>query len=71
MNTSRSGLIDEQALFEALRDRRIEGAALDVFDNEPPGKEYPLVTLDNVTLTPPHGGRIERCILQLTLPACR
>ncbi len=56
INTSRSGLVDEQALYEALRDRRIEGAALDVFNKEPPGKEYPLVLLDNVTLTPHMAG---------------
>lgn len=52
INSARSGLIDEEALYQALKQNKIAGAALDVFDKEPPGKDYPIVTLDNVTITP-------------------
>lgn len=56
INTSRSGLIDEEALYEALKNKKIAGAALDVFELEPPGKDHPLVTLENVTLSPHMAG---------------
>lgn len=52
INTARSGLVDEEALYEILKNKKIAGAAIDVFDKEPPGKDYPLVTLNNVTITP-------------------
>lgn len=51
INTSRGAVIDEQALAEALRNHRIAGAALDVFENEPHITET-LYKLDNVVLTP-------------------
>ena len=56
INTSRSSVADENALYEALKEKRIAGAALDVFNIEPPGKDYPLIGLDNVTLTPHMAG---------------
>ena len=52
VNVSRGGIFDEGALIDALRARRIAGAALDVYANEPPDGSNPLFGLDNVTLTP-------------------
>lgn len=51
INTSRGGLINEADLYDALKNGRIAGAALDVFDQEPPEKDNPLLKLDNVVLT--------------------
>jgi len=56
INTSRSSVADEKALYEALKSKKIAGAALDVFDVEPLGIDYPLVQLDNVTITPHMAG---------------
>jgi phosphoglycerate dehydrogenase-like enzyme len=52
VNTSRGPIVNEAALLEALRTRRIAGAALDVFDREPLPADHPLRQLDNVLLTP-------------------
>jgi D-3-phosphoglycerate dehydrogenase len=51
INTARAGLIKEDALFDLLKNRRIAGAALDVFWEEPISKDSPWLMLDNVTLT--------------------
>lgn len=51
-NTSRGGIIDEEALYEALKEHRIAGAGIDVFAVEPLSADSPLKTLDNVILTP-------------------
>ena len=56
INTSRAGLVDEKALCEFLKDKKIAGAFLDVFEDEPPGLDHPLVQLENVTLTPHMAG---------------
>ncbi len=52
INISRGGVVDQDALVEALRARRIAGAGLDVFTPEPLPPGHPLATLDNVVLTP-------------------
>ena len=52
INPSRGAVIDEDALVEALRARRIGGAALDVYSKQPLARDHPLLGLDNVILTP-------------------
>ena len=52
INTSRGGVIDEGALVRALKEGRIAGAALDVTDPEPPSGDNPLLSLENVIVTP-------------------
>ena len=52
INTSRGPIVDERALFEALRDKRIAGAALDVYAKEPLPLDDPIRGLDNVILLP-------------------
>ncbi|MGI6003890.1 MAG: phosphoglycerate dehydrogenase [Christensenellales bacterium] len=51
VNTARGGLIDEDALYDALKGGKLAGAAADVFSKEPPDKEAPLLSLDNFILT--------------------
>ncbi len=52
INTSRGPIIDEAALLAALRDKKIAGAGLDVFDTEPLPLDHPLRKMDNVVITP-------------------
>jgi len=52
INTSRGGIVDEAALIELLKEHKIKGAGLDVFDKEPLPLDSPLLQLDNVLLTP-------------------
>lgn len=52
INTARGPIVDERALYAALSERRIAGAALDVFEQEPIAADHPFVSLDNLILTP-------------------
>jgi D-3-phosphoglycerate dehydrogenase len=52
VNTSQGKVIDEKALNEALKSRKVSYAGLDVFEEEPPSKDNPLFKLNNTILTP-------------------
>ena len=68
INLARGGLVDEKALKKILLERRIAGAALDVFEVEPPvDKEFSL--MENVLITPHIGGSTEEAILAMGLAA--
>lgn len=56
VNTARAGLIEPNALYAALRDKKIAGAAIDAYDAEPLPADDPLTTLPNVVLTPHNAG---------------
>ncbi|MDR3048276.1 MAG: C-terminal binding protein [Elusimicrobiota bacterium] len=65
INTSRGGLIDTQALVEALKNKTIFGAGLDVFEQEPFPKDHPLCSFNNVVLTPHAGWYSEEAYAEL------
>ncbi len=52
INTARGAIVNEAALYKALTSKRIAGAALDVFEQEPAARDHPLFTLENIIVTP-------------------
>jgi phosphoglycerate dehydrogenase-like enzyme len=64
INTSRGPIVDERALIEVLRERRITGAALDVFDIEPLPTDHPFRSRENVLCTP-HIGYVSRDLYRI------
>jgi D-3-phosphoglycerate dehydrogenase len=62
INTSRGEVLDVNALAQALRDKKLAGAALDVFWPEPPEPNFPLLGMDNVLLTPHLAARTKSAI---------
>ena len=70
LNTSRGGIINEDALFDALSNRQIAGAAIDVFVGEPFDEPHRLGQLDNILLAPHAVGLTYECYRDLGVAAC-
>jgi D-3-phosphoglycerate dehydrogenase len=67
VNAARGGIIDEAALLEALDDGRVGGAALDVFAEEPPPPDHPLVRHERVVCTPHLGASTEQAQVNVAI----
>jgi len=63
INASRGPVVDQGALYRALRDHKIRGAGLDVFEKEPISEDDPLLGLDNLILSPHNLCHTDQCIL--------
>jgi D-3-phosphoglycerate dehydrogenase len=69
VNTARGGIVDEKALYDALKERRIAGAALDVFVEEPTPQNNPLLTLTNFIAAPHVAGVTREAVDRMGLVA--
>jgi len=67
INCSRGGIVDETALYQALQAKKLAGAAVDVFEQEP--YQGPLVELDNVLLTPHIGSYAKEARIKMEVDA--
>jgi D-3-phosphoglycerate dehydrogenase len=71
VNDARGEVVDEFALADAIKEKKIAGAALDVFAVEPPAKDHPLLGLENVVLTPHLGASTDEAQTAVSVDACK
>jgi len=71
INASRGGVVNETALIKALEDRKISGAGLDVFSEEPVPDDNPLLKLENVILTPHTAALTRECVVRMATEAAK
>ena len=71
INASRGDVVVEADLIEALRNGSIAGAAIDVYEKEPPQKDNPLMSLSNVLLTPHNASQTRECMIRMALHAAQ
>jgi D-3-phosphoglycerate dehydrogenase len=71
LNTARGGIVDEDALADAIRDGHVAGAGLDVLESEPPADDSPLLDLDDVIVTPHAAYNSAESVVELREKATR
>ncbi|HEY8666656.1 MAG TPA: phosphoglycerate dehydrogenase [Tepidisphaeraceae bacterium] len=71
INDARGEVIDELALADALKEKKIAGAAIDVYQTEPPAKDHPFFKLDNIVLTPHLGASTDEAQTAVSVEACK
>ncbi len=71
INDARGEVVDEFALADALKEKKIAGAAIDVYQTEPPQKDHPLFGLENVVLTPHLGASTDEAQTAVSVDACK
>jgi D-3-phosphoglycerate dehydrogenase len=71
INASRGDVVAEPDLIEALRNGAIAGAAIDVYEKEPPPKDNPLMGMRNVLLTPHNASQTRECMIRMALHAAQ
>src|SRR5215212_4372540 len=71
INDARGEVVDEFALADALKEKKIAGAAIDVYQTEPPAKDHPLFGLENVVLTPHLGASTDEAQTAVSVDACK
>jgi len=71
INDSRGEVVDEFALADAIKEKKIAGAAIDVYATEPPAKDHPLFGLENVVLTPHLGASTDEAQTAVSVEACK
>jgi len=70
VNTARGGIINEEALLEAIKKNKIKGAGLDVFENEPPIQKHPFFEQENILLTPHNAALTLECRKRMSVESC-
>ncbi len=65
INAARGAIVKEKDLFEALKERRIKGAAIDVFEQEPPDNNNPLFQLENILLSPHNAALTDEALVAM------
>jgi len=71
INVARGGVVDEEALYKALKEKWIAGAATDVYSEEPPSPDNPLLKAENIILSPHMASLTRECVVRMATGVAR